>query len=373
MKDKYIWIYRLLLVLLACNTARAESARFGEALRTDNAKGTVAVKFSSIQTEAEIIAQALNFHGTLLAIRAGSQKIEILDVNTRAYIKSINLPDGANDIDVALPLQFTADGRYLMSCHTRTASSEVSTFWNAKTWIAEKKLDDPLLGNGCTALIESKTGNEILRLLTRPIYRPGPTIVAHDKSLGVSRRDVRTAPLEIKNAAIDPEGKYLAITGKTMAKGDKSLSGANEYSGIGREAGGVLAIVNTETLKPISWIHFVDSIFPRSSIAWCRENLVYYTSGHKINALKFPKLDPVLVFENPDGSQYAQLACAAQGKYLVELMLGKPYGHVQIWNSEHTNLLQTIEGNYRTISISGDGKTIGLSHGNAIDFFRIDN
>lgn len=176
-------------------------------------------------------------------------------------------------------------------------------------------------------------------------------------------------PLQPRSIAVSSDSRFAAIGGETYLMDP------------GIKINPQILIIDLSARRIIRTI---DGAFPNHNqvltLAWNPDGKSLAAGG--IVQGTFPGPDAVKIFDPENGKQIAGetvkdaayvngLAYTADGQYLIE---GYIDGHVRIWDSQHTKLLQKIpvDDHFHTVmTVSRDSRYLAMGSGKTVLVYRL--
>jgi WD40 repeat protein len=250
----------------------------------------------------------------------------------------------------------------------------------------EHRVDE---NSGCGAISYTPDGKWLIRLARPDIRSPGNNVVVYDTSSWQVIGGFRTIPLiDAKNSIrnpknwsvldtpnmilIDPtnkktsfnpdtlsvskDGKYLALSGSSIAFGNRRPFSRSEVVIVNITERVLIHIIHGQAESPERQLPTTIN-----SLDWNPDN-AHIAFGPVNNIVAISIFDTIsnktVVSEDAAGS-YSLVRYTPNGKYLIE-KIGKK---VEIWDSQHHNLLQTIKADPTYLAVSPDGLHFAMGGG----------
>ena len=278
-------------------------------------------------------------------------------------------------------LRFTRDGKFLASAHGPGKENQLVRIWSGLTWslvgdIAEVKAVGGVLENAnleftpdAKFLVRVAGGGWYMDGLTKVILVDG--LVVYD---GDTRQRLWGLPLPVNGEefALSPDARSAVVVGmeRRERNGDPFLQAK-------------LCLVDLDGKQVAS----CDDILPGASYlgfaAWSPDGHYIAVSGDPGESSDPGKRGKPLpgpglalfdvknrrtVSTFPVHDHLAQLEYSPDGRYLV---VGSWFRGVEIWNSEHTKLLQHISGRITAAKLSVDGRHLAVANGEDVTIWDI--
>lgn len=305
----------------------------------------VAVKIAELPDQYNITVPALDFSpdGKLLAVRSTYQTINIWDWQEKRIVHSLELAKGADSMTTE-PLRFNPDGRLLVACHSRGVGHVVVRIWRTDTWDILHDIVDDVPGSGCNAVGFTPDGKWLIRVLDRIPKFPQDALFVYDTSTWQPAWGLQAKYFHSYALAISPNGKLLALGGELIDGGPVKRQ---------------IAIVDMEQRAVVRTIQDGGVMDRSSRLAWSPDG-TYITGaggGGGVQIFDVQSGQQIVDVKPPWETALTSLRYTPDGKYLIEgIMTGLKTGWGKIWDSQHRELLQKIQGNVGSIAVSRDSR-----------------
>jgi WD40 repeat protein len=342
-------------------------------------RNDVAFTTWNLQTSALVGALAYSHDGTQLAVYSATNAgTDIWDVNQKRVIK--HLSESGIWLGKEL-IQFSPNGQFLAMCPANSLELIDTSSWNVVR---------PTVDGGCqnaSFTPDSKklivvTGNfspygdgdnievfdtatwtivDAIRTVTKRISTAtdrmgckGPLLVPpHMMSIHPERPGVFFNPYGV--FAISKDGRFIALSGQAEDICDESNASPHLQKA-------ATVIIDLETRKPVRvFEEFADSL------DWSPDGTRLAAGIGNGEAIRIYDVSSGAIIASEPGIAHTLVRYTPDGQYLIEQVKGK----VEIWDSAHHQLLQTIDAEASAIAISPDGKSFALGGGDPSIFDAI--
>ena len=292
--------------------------------------------------------------------------INVWDWRGHKITKTLLKPAVNFDYKSSDGIRYSPDGRLLAVAHGLAAKENgrgVVSIFNVWTGSVIHEIAKPLGGGVSSRIAFSPDGKLFYLHYDSRSYENQFT--AYDTDSWNEIWALRTVPLHASSLAISPEGKYAALGGFTVAP-DATMQPQIL----------IIDLVIKNTLKTI------DNAFPTPNIvqqvAWNFDSLHIATGG--LVGGTSAGTDAVRIVDVQSGAIIAGEAAALakvlalrytpNGKYLLESGID---GMVNIWDGQHTKLLQSIsDKRANALAVSKDGIYAAISDGREVQIWKLD-
>ena len=287
-----------------------------------------------------------------IATRAKGDNINIWDWRHRRIVKTITVPQSANDTLSTNSLIYSPDGKLFVACIGRGPGNIFIRVWSTTDWSIIKDITRSESG-ACASIVFTPDGKSLIQLTSGGGSGLGKLI----SYSVVDWREEWNLPAELsgESIAISPNGKQLAFAGSLwiVPSGIKDVVERAHQSRLVRQ----LSIVELGEQKIIKTIE-TSSSEPR--IAWSPDGTQIAIVGGDyveivdvISGVKSPR--PAM---EEVSRGHANVRYSPDGRFFIYCdfnALGTGLG-IRIWDHNHSKLLQQIAGNVSSVAISRDSK-----------------
>jgi uncharacterized protein with WD repeat len=245
-------------------------------------------------------------------------------------------------------LRYSPDGTVLASAHGKKDSDQIIRIWNSETGNVAANISDPNASAHAAAYAGLEFSPDGQFLMFSDFGRGGDedTFLVYDTASWQRVWGLSIRPLRPNTFALSRDGRYAAIVadeiGGTREKPDFHCKILVVDLAERRVAQVVIA--------PGAYMNF---------IAWRPDGKRIVVSG---NAFVILDVDTGRVMSSPVEDSHASVAIeySPNGKYLVIATITG----VEIWDAEHSTVLQKISGRMNVARFSPDGRYLATSVGN---------
>jgi WD40 repeat protein len=284
------------------------------------------------------------------AVAAGiNDTINIWDWREKRVTKTLVAPSGLNPYLVANPLRYSRRGNMFAICLGRAGENVFVRVWDVDTWSIKNDIASAEPGAARGASF-SPDANHLIYVVDSTANVDNVIIEetrSWSPSLSLALIDFGPVAVEIS-----PDGHFAAISGLlTVRPPNTAVSHLVRFEPrmyvLDLHSGKVGKQTVTHAAGPIAWS-------PDSA------RFAIVGSGY-VEMFDARNGDTLLEDEVP-GSGTMNARFTADGRYFIESdMDGTGNGQgVKIWDSQHHTLLQRIEGNVGSISVSRDSKYLAV-------------
>jgi len=315
--------------------------------------GPVATKLAEFKEEFYPAALAFSGDGSKLAVNfmVGDDGVQIWDWRKSHLIRKLVKVGAAGD---GYALDYSPDGKFLAVRHGRTLDGRFIRVWNAETGELAHDLvvnDDHGDPHG---MVFSPDGQLIVLTMERFNSDPRDQVLVFRTDTWELAWGLRTSPFQPDQVAFSPDQKFLALGGQVGA-------------GLGTPPQPKILIVDTTTRQIVLTIDapFEGAISP-ATLAWSPDGLrIAAGTSPGDNS---PEPEVIKIFEAGTGKKIAGipaktatvtgLTYSADGRYLIA---GSVDDSVRIMDGHKHTLLQTIPGDWRSVTVSRDSRYLAIS------------
>jgi WD40 repeat protein len=336
----------------------------------------VAPRFvSKVASFSAVDVRALEFSpdSRLLAVRTEYASIAIWDWRAERKVTTLQLPQGANDDLSSVSVQFSPDGRYLAACHTTASNRSAITIWSTQTWTHAHGIMEEGSGSGCSAIRFTPNSRYVVRVLGRPVNKPGSTVILYDTKTWNTVAQVRTSPYWIHSMAMHPDGTQIALLGTMYPASEVYNIGSDPgYESLSDLNSTSIVLLNIPSLQIASkWKAGIEAS-PFSRLSWHPSGMMLaYTSGHGAELFEVRSGRQLYFAAPPFGSARASLHYTRKSDYLIEV-LAQPVRELRIWRADRSVLLAVEKESFEGPSaVSMDGVHVAASTDRGVIVWKI--
>lgn len=353
---------------LACSvTAGAETL---SSLLGLGSGSEVATKVAEFKEDLPIGGLAFSAEGTRLAVNPMFAGLDVhiwewsKQKRTSVVMHNIGAPGEGNQI------AYSVDGATIAVGHQRASQQNgfgVIRVWNADSATVAHDITEPAGGDN-KGIAFSPDGKYFVRIVNRA-GNPGDNLIVYSLDTWSVVWGLRLYPLIPRTLAVTTDGQFAAISGEIFLR-DPVIK--------------IHPQIVMVDLAARRIVHTIDGAFPDHNqivtLAWNPDGKSL-AAGAIVQGT-FPGPDAVKIFDPENGKQIAGetvkdaayvngLAYTADGQYLIE---GYIDGHVRIWDSQHTKLLQKIPIDdffHTVITVSRDSRYLAVGSGKTVLVYRL--
>jgi WD40 repeat protein len=330
---------------------------------------SVATKRAEFRDQYEVFSLAFSRDGTKLATSSpNSDEVHIWDWRgDPRIVQTLSQGDGAGGSMNGL--RYNPNGDLLASAHGAGQESQIVRIWESGTGAVAGNIADhhsgasPLIYAG---LEFSSDGRFLMRAQSGGWYMEGSTkvivdsFIVHDATTWRPVWAMNTEPVVVSTFGASIDGHYAVIAGQERL----------ERNGIPYLQPRIL-IVDLAERRVRHSSNVLADFFEVLFVVWSPDGRHFAVGGSPVTAGARLATAAVEIFDVKTGKQLAEytranashvraLMYSPDGKYL---MIGWD-GGVEIWDAQHTKLLQSIAGDVDAASLSHDGRHLAISTGN---------
>jgi WD40 repeat protein len=270
-------------------------------------------------------------------------------------------------------IRYSPDGALLAVGHfgdKQTTGINVIRIWNAQTGEIAHDLADSVGGSGAMSFAFSADGKFLVRTVERNGL-PGDYLAVHSSNNWEEMWGLPTLPFIPRTLALSPDGALLAVAGETATLGPNGPP-------ITLHPNIMIIDIGSRQIR-----RTIEDAFPDQNeihtLAWSPDGKSLATGAIVQGSFKGP--DAVKIFDPASGAVIASepaqvayvngLAYSPDGRYLIE---GYIDGHVRIWDSQHSKLLQKIQVDdhfHTVLTVSRDSKHLAIGSGKEVLIYEL--
>jgi WD40 repeat protein len=243
-------------------------------------------------------------------------------------------------------LRYSPDGSLLAIAHNPTESDELVRMWNNPTGDVAATISEPHSGGAIYAGMEFSPDGRFLMFCEFGQGQDQPNFFVYDTTTWQRVWAMSTKPLRAATFALSRDGRYAAIVGDELGGSATHPVFTSKILIVDLAARRVSRIVQAPGMNT----HF---------IAWHPDGKRIVMSSNYFVTIDVDTGRVTSRPVDPDHSAVA-LQYSPDGKYL---MIGTLAG-VELWDAEHTKVVQTISGRMNLTRFSPDGRYLAMSVGN---------
>jgi WD40 repeat protein len=328
-------------------------AAFGKLLGSND----VATKIAELSERygAEIPpGVAFSPDGKYVAVSSDHENINIWEWRRNRIEETIVKPKGFTEGQIANPLAYSPDGRWLANSEGPGDAHEAIRVWDTATWKVAADIIDPtpMISVGATF---TPDGKFLVRSAQRTVL-PGDNLILHAVGTWQQVWAIQLqSNFEPDSLAISSDGRLAAIGG-AQASVPNVADIAEKIRQMKRSP--TIDLIDLQQRRIVRTIHTEA----QGCIAWAPDNLRIAVAGWSRVELFNTQSGDRLISEPWSDSSHMNVQFTPDGRFFVESdMNGKGTGRgVRIWDGQHAKLLQEIKGDVGSIAISRDSKYLAL-------------
>ncbi|MDR3413109.1 MAG: hypothetical protein P4L87_19510 [Formivibrio sp.] len=261
------------------------------------------------------------------------------------------------DPQIRNAIQYSSDGHAIAWCGYRTPIWKID---NAEELFVSEH--EPKIGL-CQAIEFFPDGKSVAIVLSS---YPGDisTLAVRNASTGQLLWELSSKGFYPQSMAVSPDAQFIAIGGSFY---DRDIGVKHEQIHI-VDAERHVIVRTIEVVPSVTLASHVNTAGSIEQIAWSSDS-IQIAAG--LRGVPSDGADAVKIFDaasgalvtseaGPMGTEVRGLCYTSDGKYLVELGIGKT---VKIWDGKHTKLLQEISAKPAACAVSKDGHHLALGGG----------
>ena len=330
----------------------------------------VAAKTASFHEDWEVDSLAFSPDGKRLAASSpNSSEVHVWELQGAPYlVQRLEHPKGGSQNG----LRYSSDGRYLACAHGADEDGRLVSIWNTNTGAISGEIIDHLGKGpgslGHAGLAFSPDGGVLMRsqMGTLPTTASkGVTIdtfVVHDTTTWALMWSLNTVPFQPDTLGISPDGRFVALAGTEVTP----VPGAHGSMNALKQQVVIVDQARRQVARVFDVLgHNFDVLFA----VWSPDSQRIAVGGIAVAVTPgVPQAGAAVeIFDAGTGRKLAEytrrladfsvLAYSPDGQYLV---MAWDSG-LEIWDAEHTRLLQQIPGRVTSASFSRDGRHLAVA------------
>jgi WD40 repeat protein len=326
-------------------------------------KNDVAEKVATLHEKYhDVPVWALAFSPDGKHLVAASDEVHIWDWRNGRIENTLVRPGGSNNGIASNPVGYSPDGHLLAVCLERGVGDAVIRVWNTESWSIVNDITDHGPG-GCEAMTFTPDGRSLIYVIGRVTQ----TIRQNEMiAYSVGTWDLAWSlqfDLGPESVAINPTGSLLAIAGILTVR-PPHFTG---FEPVQRQPN--IAIVNLQERKIVNTLRGEIA----GPMAWSPDGNRLAVAGGSYVEIYDVHTGQRLVREELEAAAHRNVRFTSDGRYFIESdMNGRGTGvGLQIWDGQHSRLLQDIKGNIASLAVSRDGHYLAVGTPGKTEIWRL--
>jgi WD40 repeat protein len=335
---------------------------------------SVATKAADVRESSDTWSLAFSSDGKMLAVSSpNSGEVHLWDWRKGQLIRALQQDDAGGEIN---GLRFSSDGGFLASAHGATGKNRIVRIWHAATGAVAGDVVEAKSGAFPLfyAALEFTPDASTLIRVQQPRADEDPakdSFIVYDTKTWERKWAISVNPTQPQLLALSPDGTEVALVGweRVLRPGPANPATPPYVS----RSNIVLIDLANQRVRFSSRIMADDCVL--EFVAWSSGGQYIAVGGYCFDPRPDPPALEIIdaksgkaVASATSGSNMIALDYSSDGKYLL---VGWAAVGVEIWDSRHAKLLQTISGHPSAARFSPDGRHLGIAEGRGITVWNI--